>query len=99
MHEIVNKFLRKSLVRISPSATFVEKKKVRMKTTATYSPMNACRNPKVSARKVAEYLVVSNNMLPTNHYLYILNLISSDGEIDRQGASLATRPAGSCLES
>jgi len=26
MHEIVNKFLRKSLVRISPSATFAEKK-------------------------------------------------------------------------
>ena len=73
-----------------------------MKTTTTYSPMTACRNPKVSARNVAEYLVVSNIMLPTNqptnqptnlYIYYILNLISSDGEICRQGASLAMRPA------
>ena len=73
-----------------------------MKTTTTYSPMTACRNPKVSARNVAEYLVVPNIMLPTNqptnqptnlYIYYILNLISSDGEICRQGASLAMRPA------
>ena len=69
-----------------------------MKTTTTYSPMTACRNPKVSARNVAEYLVVPNILLPTNLYIYyILNLISSDGEICRQGASLAMRPAVSCL--
>ena len=73
-----------------------------MKTTTTYSPMTACRNPKVSARNVAEYLVVPNILLPTNqptnlYIYYILNLISSDGEICRQGASLAMRPAVSCL--
>ena len=74
------------------------KKQIMMKTTTTYSPMTACRNPKVSARNVAEYLVVPNIILPTNLYIYyILNLISSDGEICRQGASLAMRPAVSCL--
>ena len=45
-------------------------KKQMMKTTTTYSPMTACRNPKVSARNVAEYLVVPNIMLPTNQPTY-----------------------------
>ena len=49
-----------------------QKKQIMMKTTTTYSPMTACRNPKVSARNVAEYLVVPNIMLPTNQPIHLL---------------------------
>ncbi|MBQ8769917.1 MAG: hypothetical protein IJZ60_02000 [Bacteroides sp.] len=56
-----------------------------MKTTTTYSPMTACRNPKVSARNVAEYLVVPNIMLPTNQPTNQQHLLYSESDFIRWG--------------
>ncbi|MBQ3608629.1 MAG: hypothetical protein IJA03_01120 [Bacteroidaceae bacterium] len=57
-----------------------------MKTTTTYSPMTACRNPKVSARNVAEYLVVPNIMLPTNQPTnQPIHLLYSESDFIRWG--------------
>ena len=73
-----------------PPRLSLRKRKKMMKTTATYSPMNACRNPKVSARNVVEYLVVSNNMLPTNQPTNHPLSVYSESDFIRWG----DRPAG-----
>ena len=99
--EIVNKFLEKSLGRISCSVTFVENKKTNDENNHHIQPDDCLPEPESFCKKCGgifgsfEYYATNQ---PTNLYIYyILNLISSDGEICRQGASLAMRPAVSCL--
>ena len=104
--EIVNKFMEKSLGRISCSVTFVENKKTNYDENNHHiQPDDCLPEPESFCKKCggifgsSEYYATNQpTNQPTNLYIYyILNLISSDGEICRQGASLAMRPAVSCL--
>ena len=104
--EIVNKFTEKCLGRISCSVTFVENKKTNYDENNHHiQPDDCLPEPESFCKKCGgifgsfEYYATNQpTNQPTNLYIYyILNLISSDGEICRQGASLAMRPAVSCL--
>jgi len=94
--------MKKCLGRISCSVTFVENKKTNYDENNHHIQPDDCLPELESFCKKcggifgsSEYYATNQpTNQPTNLYIYnILNLISSDGEICRQGASLAMRPA------